>query len=59
MSVSFFKTGEPPQRARAIGVSLALGYFYCEDVDETRRQLNFSIGFWWAIFQWQLWRAKS
>ena len=58
MTVKFFITGEPPQRAHAIGVSLAFGYFYVPELDEARKQLNLSIGFWWAIFQWQIWREK-
>ena len=56
MSVSFFKCGDNSRRARALGFSLALGHWSVDDVDETRKQLNLSIGFWWWILQLQIWR---
>jgi len=58
MSISFYKAGDYERHARAIGISLALGRLGVDDVDETRKQLNLSIGFWWWICHWQIWREQ-
>jgi len=56
MTIAIFKTGNAEPHARAIGISLALGNWVAPELDETRRQMNLSIGFWWFIIQWQIWR---
>ncbi len=56
MSVTIFKCCEGHQHARAVGCSLSLGYWPVDEREELRKQLNFSIGIWWWVFQWQIWR---
>jgi hypothetical protein len=58
MSIYFYKTGHGERHSRVLGMSLAFGYFSMDDIDKSKKQLNFSIGFWWWVFQWQIWREE-